>query len=289
MHGNLAWIKGSDADRAERGAVAHSRYKSRTRVVRKIRAAKTTVEIATQFRMIKQIGSVRGDLQFDSLANRKGSSQTEVNIETARPPEVSDGRGGVAHPILIGDEASVWRLQPLALKRAGVVLEERVLGRRHYQAAGQRDFCFAVVPVLQLRRHRQGDAGDPVGAGHHGSGGRTGYVERHAALRSDYCANVPIAGQRPAEAIANRKVLASTEGRLVRHHCHKAVRLIGESILLVLVRVDQVSLRAAEGTAGIYPLAIFNSGAGVVQLLRPCVVEFQMQSRREGMAQPRIQ
>src|SRR5260370_15540921 len=130
MHGNLAWVKGADADRAERGAVAQSRYKSRTRVVGKIRAAKTTVEIATQFRMIKQIGSVRGDLQFDSLPNCKSSSQAQVNIETARPPEVADGRGGVPHPILIGDEASVCRLQHLALKRARAVLEERVLSRR---------------------------------------------------------------------------------------------------------------------------------------------------------------
>jgi len=154
MQGNLAWVERSDTDCAEGCAVSIPRNQSARRIVGEICAAQASVERAAQFRVVEQIGCVRGDLHSEALANREGPAETKIDIEPARPAQVANGRRRVAYPILIGDEVPVRRCEDFALERAGVVLEERILSGRHDQTAWQRDLRLSVVPMLQLCRDR---------------------------------------------------------------------------------------------------------------------------------------
>src|SRR5258708_5953794 len=149
VHCHLARIEGSDTEGSicRRGAVSRCRTGEH-------RVAQAATVVAVILSVIEQIGRVRGNLEFDALDYRERASETQVDVEAPRPSKVAAGLIARTEPKLVGNDGSIWSSQHLALKRAGIVLEEGVLGRGHLQAARERDRSLSVVPVLKIRWRR---------------------------------------------------------------------------------------------------------------------------------------
>src|SRR6266567_1546597 len=86
VHCDLARIKGSDAEGSicRRGAVSGCSAGEH-------RVAQAAVEVAVVLGVIQHVAGVSGNLQFDALAYRERSSETQIHVEAARAAKVAVG------------------------------------------------------------------------------------------------------------------------------------------------------------------------------------------------------
>ena len=219
MHGDLARIKRAHSHGAKGAAGTEPGNQSGAGIIDQVGASETTDKRSAvgpvELGMVEQIRGLCGNLQLESLGDREGSPQSEVNVGAAWSTNVPAGLRGVSIPVLIRNNASVRSRQRLAGEGARVVFEESILLRCDGLAAGQRHCRASVVPMLEGLWNLYRLAWNSIHAASDGSVVRHGNDKRYPALYGNHRAYGPVAEDTALPLVAQGKGPIGAKGRSV--------------------------------------------------------------------------